>query len=228
MSVTAVEEVIATLKAHGSRKNVEGMGRFGITSRKALGVSAPDLRTIALGIGKSHTLAAALWRTGILEARILAAFIEEPEKVTATQMDRWAKDFDSWAVCDGVCLHLFVKTPFAREKALRWCNDKREFVRRAGFAMMACLAVHDKKATDRQFQKFLPAIRRAATDERNFVRKAVNWALRQIGKRNSFLNRKAIRLAKEIQKTNSKSARWIAADALRELTGNAVQRKLAK
>lgn len=220
--------IISSLKAKGSRRNVEGMARYGIVSRKVFGVSAPVLHGMAKEIGKCHELAAALWRTGIMEARILAAFIEQPDRVTPAQMDRWVKDFDSWAVCDGVCLHLFVKTPYAHQRALRWSRDEREFVRRAGFALMASLAVHDKGAKDVQFVKFLSAIRRAASDERNFVKKAVNWALRQIGKRNKRLHAQAIRAAEEIRRMDSHSARWIAGDALRELKSNAIQRRLKK
>ena len=228
MSAPAVDEIVSALKAHGNWGNVEGMARFGITSKKVLGVSTPVLRGLAKRIGKNHKLAAGLWKTGILEARILAAFVDEPGRVTAAQMDRWASGFDSWAVCDGVCIHLFVDTPYAHGKAALWSSDEREFVRRAGFALMACLAVHDRKAPDRQFERFFPSIRRAALDERNFVKKAVNWALRQIGKRNAGLNRKAIRLAESIRRMDSKSARWIAADALRELKSRDVQKKVRK
>lgn len=226
--MNTVSEIVASLKAHGSRKNVEGMARFGIISPGAFGVSAPVLRSMARQIGRNHKLAERLWRTGFLEARILAAFVDEPERVTAAQMDQWAGDFDSWAVCDGVCLHLFVRTPHAHGKVQRWCKDKREFVRRAGFALIACLAVHDKKASDKEFERFLPAIRRAATDERNFMKKAVNWALRQIGKRNANLNKHAIKVAEQIARLDSRSARWIAADALRELKSSRVQKKVRK
>ena len=228
MNMKTTAEIVAMLKAHGSRTNVEGMARFGITSKKVLGVSAPDLRSIAKQTGRNHRLAAELWKAGILETRVLAAFVEEPDRVTPAQMDRWAGDFDSWAVCDGVCLHLFVKTPHAHKKSLCWSRDEREFVRRAGFTLMACLAVHDKGATDNQFEKFFPRIRSTAADERNFVKKAVNWALRQIGKRNVNLNRRAIQVAEEIRRMESKSARWTAADALRELRSGAVQKKVRK
>lgn len=218
--------ILASLKAHGSRKNIEGMARYGITSKKVFGVSAPALRGIARRVGKDHALAGELWRSGILEARVLAALVEEPQKVTPTQMDRWAKDFDSWAVCDGVCLHCFVKTPYAYLKALQWSKDEREFVKRAGFALMACLAVHAKEASDEDFTPFLCAIEREAVDDRNYVKKAVNWALRQIGKRNRRLNGKAIRLARKLQKSKSPAARWVANDAFRELTNDKVKRKL--
>jgi 3-methyladenine DNA glycosylase AlkD len=228
MNMNTVENVLAQLKAHANPKNVEGMARYGITAKKALGVSAPVLRDLAKQVGKDHKLAGALWKKEILEARVLAAFIDEPERVTPAQMDRWVKDFDSWAVCDGVCLHLFVNTPHAHKKAVLWSRDEREFVKRAGFTLMACLAVHDKEASDKAFEKYFSLIEQASVDERNFVKKAVNWALRQLGKRNVALNRKAIMIAREIQKLESKSARWIAADALRELTGNAVQKRLKR
>jgi len=228
MNMNTVKNVLARLKAHANPKNVEGMARYGITAKRAFGVSAPVLRDLARQVGKDHRLAGALWKHDILDARVLAAFIDEPDRVTPAQMDTWVKDFDSWAVCDGVCLHLFVKTPHAHKKAVQWSMDEREFVKRAGFTLMACLAVHDKEASDGEFEKYFALIQRAAVDERNFVKKAVNWALRQIGKRNLALNRKAIMIARKIQKLESKSARWIAADALRELTGNAVQGRLRK
>jgi 3-methyladenine DNA glycosylase AlkD len=228
ITMSTVNKVLTELKAHANPSNVEGMAKFGITSKKVLGISAPVLKEMAKEIGKNHSLAAALWKSGILEVRILAAFVEEPGRVTQTQMDRWVKDFDSWAVCDGVCLHLFVKTPHAHKKAVRWSKDEREFVKRAGFTLMACLAVHNKDASDREFEKYFALIRRAAVDERNFVKKAVNWALRQIGKRNALLNKKAIRVAEQIRRIDSKSARWIATDALRELRSSSVQRRLKK
>ncbi len=207
---------------------VEGMSRFGIVTRKAYGISAPVVRMIAKEIGKDHELALQLWSSGILEARALAALVDEPEHVTAKQMERWVREFDNWAVCDACCGNLFDRTPFAWKKARDWSERKEEFVKRAGFALMAELAVHDKKADDKQFITFLPIIKRESTDERNFVKKAVNWALRQIGKRNSNLNKKAIEVAREIKKMDSASARWIASDALRELTSPAVQKRLKK
>jgi 3-methyladenine DNA glycosylase AlkD len=158
----------------------------------------------------------------------VACFIENPGEVTRRQTDRWVSDFDNWAVCDGCCLHLFAKVPFAQEKVAAWCVRKREFVKRAGFSMMAVSAVHDKRASDSLFLQWLRLIKDASTDERNFVKKAVNWALRQIGKRNLRLNNAAIETAKAIQKLDSASARWIAVDALRELTSDAVQKRLQK
>jgi 3-methyladenine DNA glycosylase AlkD len=223
-----IDEILTRLRAHANPKNVEGMARFGINPKNTLGISIPVLRRLAREIGKDHALATALWKSGIHEARILAAFVDEPEQVTAAQMDRWVKGFDSWDVCDQVCANLFWRTPFAVAKAVEWSKDEREFVKRAGFALMAALAWHNEAATDTQFKRFFPAIKRGALDERNFVKKAVNWALRQIGKRNSSLNKKSIKLAREIQKLDSKSARWIAADALRELTSRSVRNRLKK
>lgn len=207
-------------------QNVAGMARYGINPENTLGVTIPTLRAIARRTGKDHRLAAHLWNSGIHEARILAGFIDDPEKVTPAQMDRWARDFDSWDVCDQICSNLFDKTAMAYTKATEWSTHQQEFVKRAGFTLMAALAVHDKQTGDQAFEDFLPLILREATDERNYVRKAVNWALRQIGKRNRRLNRQAIKTAKEIQKLDSKAARWIAADAIRELTGAAVLEKL--
>jgi 3-methyladenine DNA glycosylase AlkD len=220
------EQIIKKLKAKANPKNVAGMRRFGIKGEKMLGVAIPVLRKMAKETGKSHELALAIWQTGIHEARILAGMIEEVEKVSEKQMERWARDFDSWDVCDQVCLNLFDKTAVAYKKALEWSRRKEEFVKRAGFALMAALAVHDKMAKDSKFAKFFPAIKKEARDERVYVKKAVNWALRQIGKRNKALNKKAIVVAQEISKINSKTAKWIATDALRELTGEAVQKRL--
>ena len=204
------------------------MTRFGIDVHDRLGVSIPDLRRIAKEVGKNHALALGLWNTGILDARILASMIDEPRKVTSAQMDRWTGGFTSWDVCDQVCMNLFWKTPHAWKKVTAWSRRDREFVRRAAFALLACLASHDEEATDARFLRALPLIRRAATDGRNFVRKAVNWALRGIGKRNSALNRAAIDAARGILRIDAKSARWIATDALRELTSNRVRQKLRK
>jgi 3-methyladenine DNA glycosylase AlkD len=218
--------ILRTLKSYYKPENVEGMARFGIVTKKAYGVPAPALRKLAREIGKDHGLAQRLWSSGILDARGLAALIDDPAQVTEEQMESWVADFDNWAVCDGACLHLFRRTPFAHAKAIEWSARDEEFVKRAAFALMACLSVHDKTAGDRQFERFLPIIEREATDERNFVRKAVNWALRQIGKRNLRLSRKAIETAERIRALDSRVARWIAADALRELRSGAVQKRL--
>jgi 3-methyladenine DNA glycosylase AlkD len=209
-----------------NQKNIAGMAHFGIQTKKVYGISAPILKKMAREIGHSHVLAQQLWKSGSLEARTLAALIDEPTKVTEGQMERWVREFDNWAVCDNTCGSLFDKTPFAWKKAVAWSRRKEEFVKRAGYALMAWLAVHDRKATDGQFVKLLPHIKQGATDERNFVKKAVNWALRQIGKRNINLNKQAIRAAKEIHRLDSPAAKWVASDALRELTGKAVKRRL--
>jgi 3-methyladenine DNA glycosylase AlkD len=211
------KEVIKILRAKANKRNVAGMARFGINSKNTLGVSMPFLRSLGKAIGKDDPLALKLWATKIHEARILAALIDEPAKVTERQMELWVKDFDSWDVCDQVCSNLFDKTSFAWGHAVAWSQRSEEFVRRAGFVLMAVLSVHDKKASNAQFVKFFPLLKAGATDERNFVKKAVNWALRQIGKRNLYLNGRVIALSKEIQKIDSSSAKWITADALREL-----------
>jgi len=220
------EEILKQLKSLSDSKAVAGMARFGINPKDTYGVSIPVLRKMAKQIGRNHLLAKKLWTLGIHEARILAGMIDPPEEVSEDQMEKWVKDFDSWDVCDQVCSNLFDKTKFAHKKAIEWSKRREEFVKRAGFVLMATLAVHDKEASDKEFLKFLPIIKREATDERNFVKKAVNWALRQIGKRNLSLNKMAIQTAKELQRTDSKSARWIASDAIRELTSEAVRKKL--
>lgn len=209
-------EIIVHLKKHKNIHAIVGMARFGITVHNTLGISIPFLRAYAKQIGKNHTLAHELWNSGIHEARILGGFIDEPASITKKQMDAWVGDFDSWDVCDQVCMNLFDKTPWAYEKAIEWSKDKKEFVKRAGFTLMAVLAVHDKKASDAKFDQFFSAIKRESTDERNYVKKAVNWALRQIGKRNAVCMKKAIACAKSLMEIDSKSAHWIASDALRE------------
>jgi len=222
----SVQSVLRALRSAGDPRNVEGMARFGITSAKAYGVPAPFIHSLARKIGCDHKLAQRLWSTGILEARGLAALIGDPAKVTVGMMNRWVKDFDNWAVCDGACCNLFDKTPFAGAMALKWTRHNKEFIKRAGYVLMAALAVHDKTAPDENFLKFLPVIKRGSTDERNFVRKAVNWALRQIGKRNLNLNVAARKAALEIRSIGTSTARWIASDALRELESPTVQRRL--
>lgn len=221
-------QIIKKLKSLNNPENVAGMARFGINPNNTYGVSIPTLRKMAKETGKDHSLAQELWASRIHEARILAGFVDDPKLVTAEQMENWVKDFDSWDICDQVCSNLFDRTPVAHKKAIEWSSREEEFVKRAGFVLMAALSVHDKRAVDDEFLIFLPIIKREAADERNYVKKAVNWALRQIGKRNSTLNKKAIETAKEIQKLDSKSARWIASDAVRELTSKSVQDKLLK
>lgn len=202
------------------------MARYGINPENSYGISIYVLRKIAQEIPKDHSLALKLWDSGIREARILACYIEEPKMVTQRQMEKWVRDFNSWDVCDQVCSSLFDQTQFAYQKAFEWSARKDEFVKRAGFTMMAALSVHDKKAKDSAFKKFFPVIKLEATDDRNYVKKAVNWALRNIGKRNLNLNRAAIKTAEEIKKIDSKAARWIASDALRELTSEKIQKRL--
>jgi len=223
-----VRRAVAELRRYGEQRNVEGMARFGIRAEKVYGVSKPRLDELARKIGKDHELGMRLWETGIHDARLLGVMISEPARVTARQMEQWVKDFDNWDVCDGTCCHLFVDAKPAWEKAFAWSRRRREFEKRAGFALAAFLAVHDKAAGNEVFERFLKAIEREAWDERNFVRKAVTWALRNIGKRNPPLNRKAIACAERILKDGEGAARWIARDALRELTSEAVQRRLKR
>ena len=211
------DQVIVRLQQLASPQVVEGMARFGITSTNVLGISMPVLRKMARELGRDHVLALELWASGLHEARILASMVDDPHLVTEPQMEAWVNAFDSWDVCDQVCGNLFDKTPYAISKALEWCHREQEFVRRAGFVMMAELAVHDKQAGDEVFVQFFPLIQQYATDKRNFVKKAVNWALRQIGKRNSSLRVLALQWAEEIKAMDSKTAQWVAKDAIREL-----------
>ncbi len=217
------EEIIIQLRSLAQPQAVAGVSRFGIDTQNALGISLPALRKMARQIGKNHNLALQLWDSGIHEARLLAGMIAEPQAVTESQMEKWVSEFDSWDICDPCCSNLFDKTPFAYRKAEEWSRREEEFIKRAGFVLMATLAVHDKQATDTEFAQFLTIIAKNAGDERNFVRKAVNWALRQIGKRNLNLNRQAIATTQAVQKMESPTAHWIAADAWRELTSSAVQ-----
>jgi 3-methyladenine DNA glycosylase AlkD len=212
-----VETVIAELRALGSAENRAGMARFGINTARAFGVPMTAQRPLARKYRRNHGLALALWASGYHEARILAALIDDPATVTPRQMDAWAADFNSWDLCDQVCLKLFVKTPYTEAKIVRWAKDRREFVRRAAFALMAAYSVHGKDA-DEALLRFLPLIEAAATDERNFVRKAVNWALRQVGKQNSRLHAPALKLARQLAASDNRAARWIGNDAVRELT----------
>jgi len=221
-----INEIIDTLRSAGSPENVAGMARYGIFTQEAYGAPSAVLEQLARRIGRNHELAQRLWRTGNHDVRVLAALIEEPVRVTRSQMDRWAKDFDNWAICDCCCTHLFDRTPFAWNKAQQWSKRSEEYVRRAGFSMMAVLAVHDKEAADDRFLRLLPLVKAGATDERKYVRKALNWALRSIGKRNPRLNRAALRTASEIHGLDSRAARWTASDARRELASAAVQERL--
>ncbi|MEO0093897.1 MAG: DNA alkylation repair protein [candidate division WOR-3 bacterium] len=220
------DEILKRLKSLSNPKAVEGMAKYGITAERAYGVSIPNLRKIAKEIGKDHKLAQRLWESNIRETRILASMIDDPVLVTEKQMEKWVKEFDYWEICDQVCQNLFTDTKFAYQKAIEWSKRDEEFVKRAGFALIAWLAFKDKKAKDEQFEVFLPIIKRESTDDRILVKKAVNWALRQIGKRNIVLNTKVIETAKEIQKIESKSAKWVAYDAIKELTSDAIQKRL--
>ncbi|HWZ05121.1 MAG TPA: DNA alkylation repair protein [Mucilaginibacter sp.] len=211
------EETIELLREISNPVYLAGMKRFGIEDKTALGIPTPELRKLAKIIKKDHALALELWETNIHEARILATMIDDPKLVTAEQIDKWVGDFNSWDICDQACGNLFDKTPIAMEKALQFSSAEEEFVKRAGFVLMAEYAVHDKKAGDETFLALLPIIEREAWDERNFVKKAVNWALRQIGKRNDTLKYAAIDTASKILLQNTKAAKWIATDALREL-----------
>ena len=215
----SVRRAMAELERCGSRRNVAGMARFGIRPKKVFGVSKPMLDEIARAIGKNHELGIRLWDTGNHDGRLLGMLISESKRVTGKQMESWVKAFDNWDVCDGTCCHLFAGAEPAWEKALQWTRRKNEFEKRAGFAMVAYLAVHDKAAEDKRFAPCL---------NRNFVRKAVNWALRNIGKRNRRLNREAIACAERIRKNGVGASRWIAGDALRELQSEAVQKRLRK
>ena len=211
----------------GDRRRLSGMQRYGINTRRALGITVTDLRAYARTLGRDHDLAGALWDSEIHEARLLATMLDDPAQVTEAQMEAWVCDLDSWDLCDQLAGNLFDRTPFAFRKAAEWSGREDEFVKRCGFALMAWAAVHRKDADDETFESFLPLIRAGATDDRNYVKKAVSWALRQIGKRNLTLNRRAIATAREIRRLDARAARWIAGDALRELEGPAVQERLA-
>lgn len=216
-SVMNTNEIVQAIKLQRNEKNILGQKRFGITGAESYGLSMPQLRSIAKSVGKNHTLAQDLWATQMREARHIAVMIAEKDKVTERLMERWVKDFDSWDIVDNCCSTLFCRTPFAYNKVLEWSNRKREFEKRAAFSLMAFLAVHDKKQSDKAFDEFLEIIIRESDDQRNFVKKAVNWALRQIGKRNIRLCNKAIASCKTIHEKGDAASRWIANDALREL-----------
>ena len=226
------DEIIDKLKPLENPANVAGMARFGIVTPKAFGIPAPVLKNLAKEIkkqtGDRHALALKLWETGVHEARIIAYLIDDPKEVTENQMEAWAADFDNWAICDGACGHLFCRTEFAYEKAFAWAQRDAEFVKRAGLVLPAWLAVHDKRAPDERIAEFLPLLESQAHDERNFIKKAVNWSLRQIGKRSLYLNRLAVRTAEKIKAQNTRAARWIAADARRELTDEKTLSRLKK
>jgi 3-methyladenine DNA glycosylase AlkD len=220
-----VEAIVAELKRLAKKSVRDGMLRYGIPNDNAFGIRVGTMQKLAKRLGRSHKLAAELWATGWYEARMMAAFVDEPDQVTPAQMDRWCRDFDSWAICDTVCFHLFDRTPYAWDKIKPWARRKDEFVRRAGYALLACLALHDKQAEDESFVPFLPLIERGATDGRNLVKKGVSWALRGIGRRSAGLHAPAVAVAKRLAESTEPAARWVGKDALRDLTRPAVIRR---
>jgi len=220
--------VLSMLTEKANPDSLAGMARFGITVTNRLGTTVADMRKIAKAIGRNHRLALELWKTGIAEAQIVASMIDDPARVTESQAERWVRDVDSWDVCDQVCQNLFRKTPWVWQKIWEWTERDEEYVKRAGYAVIAILASHAKDTPDTRFIRLLPILKQGATDERNFVKKAVSWALRNIGKRNRSLNKAALALTREIQRMDSRAARWIAADVLRELASDTVRRRLKK
>jgi 3-methyladenine DNA glycosylase AlkD len=223
----SVDKILKKLESLGDPEYLAMGERFACPAENSWGVPIPKLRKLAKEIGKDHELALELWKCPIRDAKSLAALVDEPEKVTVKQMEDWVKDFDSWGLCDGVCSNLFDKTQFAVQKAHEWSKRDEEFVKRAGFVLMAVLAIHDKEMKDNIFEDFLSIIKRESTDNRNFVKKAVSWTLREIGKmRNKHLYNLSIQTAEEIKKIDSKSARWIASDALRELRSEPIRKRI--
>lgn len=222
------EAVLEQLRALGSAAHRDGMDRFGIEASRALGVKVPDLRALAKRLGRDDGLARALWASDVHEARILACMVADPTRMTSADLDRWVAGIDSWDLCDGFCGDLVVATADPWAKVEQWCAREETFVRRAGYALLARLAVHDKAAADDVFLGALPLIEAGAGDSRNFVKKAVNWALRQVGKRNAALNAAAVAMAEDLAARSDKTARWIGADARRELLSDKVQAKLRR
>jgi 3-methyladenine DNA glycosylase AlkD len=220
--------VVASLKRLATRRYRDGLARYAIPADRAFGVAVGDIRRLAKRLGRDHALADDLWATSWYEARMLACFVADPALVTPAQMDRWCRDFDSWAICDTACFHLFDRTSHAFRKVAQWADRRAEFVRRAAFALLASLALHDKRADDEAFARCLPLVERAATDERNFVKKGVSWALRAVGERTIGLHTSAVDLARRLADSRDAAARWVGKDALRELTGPAVARRLAR
>jgi 3-methyladenine DNA glycosylase AlkD len=216
-SMTRTDDILKRLQRAGSAANVAGMARYGIRPAKAYGVATPAIRSIAKELGSNTGLASVLWSTNVLEARILASMIADPQQMPEEEVERWVREFDCWSVCDSACIGMLWKTPYAWRKVREWSRREPEYERRAAFALLAGLAVHDKTATDKQFISALRLVSKAARDDRNFVKKAVNWALRQIGKRNPVLREAAIETAESLIATDSRAARWIGHDALREL-----------
>jgi len=214
----SVSGILAELARKGKKKNVEGMARYGIVARKVYGVSVADVRAMAKKIGRDHVLAESLWKTGWHEAKMLAAFVEDPARLTSSQMNRWARSFENWADCDTVCFHLFDKSPLAWRKIDEWSGRKEEFVKRAAFATLAAVALHDKKAPDKPFLDRLDMIEAAASDERNFVKKGVSWALRGETHRNPAMKKAAMTLGRRLAQSDNKAQRWVGKDVLRDLS----------
>jgi 3-methyladenine DNA glycosylase AlkD len=212
-----VTDVLAMLERVSTTRDYDNLARFGIAATNALGVSMANIQRVAKRLGRSHALALALWNTGVYEARLLTAFVDEPARVTSSQMDRWCREFDNWGVCDTLCFKLFDQTPHAWGKVDKWAGSRDEFVKRAGFALLASLAGHDKAAPDQMFRARLPLIERAAGDERNFVKKGVSWALRRVGTRSPALGAAALEVAERLAASDVPGARWVGRDAVREL-----------
>jgi 3-methyladenine DNA glycosylase AlkD len=221
-----VQSAITWLKRHSTKATLDGMARYAIPSDNAFGVAMKDMKALGRKLGRNHELAAALWETGVYEARMVCSFVADPAVITPAQMDRWCRDFDNWGICDTMCFNLFDRTPHAWAKVRQWSRKRNEFEKRTGFALLWSLTVHDKRATDAQFVQGLALIERAAGDGRHFVKKAVNMALRAIGKRNIALNAAAVAVARRLADSPEAAARWVGKDALRELTGPGVTRRL--
>jgi len=223
-----VQAALKWLKDHSTKATLQGMARYAIRSDDALGVAMKDIKALGKQFGHNQDLAAALWETGVYEARMLASFVGDPDRITSAQMDRWCKDFDNWAICDAMCFNLFDRTPHAWAKVTQWSRSNQEFVKRTAFALIWSLSVHDKNAGTERFVQGLLLIEKAAYDDRNFVKKAVNMALRAVGKRNRVLNESAVAVASRLADSPDATARWVGKDALRELTGPSVVRRLAR
>jgi len=224
---TRVDAALGWLRKHSSKSVRDGMLRYAIPNDDALGVRMNNIQKLGKQLGRDHALALALWKTGVYEARMLTAYVDEPARVTAAQMDAQARDFDNWAICDAMSFNLFDRTPHAWKKVAQWRDRREEFVRRAAFALLWGLTVHDKQAADAAFVDGLRYIEKAATDERHFVKKAVNMALRAVGKRNAALNSAAVTVARRLADSGDETAGWVGRDALRELASPALSRRLA-
>ena len=221
-------DIISYFEKHESEKARKGMEKYKVGCKDKYGISMPVLRKLSKKIGKNHQLALKLWKHGYHESRILATLIEEKDKVDENQLEKWVNDFDSWDICDQACINLFVNMPLAISKIKEWAKSDKEFVKRTSFSLIAVIAVHNKNEDDNYFERFFPLIKEACIDEKNYVKKAVNWALRSIGKKNKYLNKKAIEVANEILEMDSKTAKWIGRDAIKELESKEVQNRLSK